>query len=111
LKAEAGLKASGMDNPSGGDLARSLANSLMAINSGKNISPMARIDKRLAVRGLHRRLHLGLSDLYRRLNRPGDAKMAKERLALAEEMDLSSPNDDFSNTMRGLSDQWGKLFS
>ena len=110
LKAEAGLKASGMDNPSGGDLAQSLVSTLMAIDSGKGISPMAMIDKRLQARGLHRRIHLGLADVYRRLNRKGDAKKAKEHLAMAEDIDRSSPDDDFSNTMRDLSGEWGKLF-
>jgi tetratricopeptide (TPR) repeat protein len=110
LKAEAGLKTSGMDNPSGGELARSLVSTLMAIDSGRSISPMAMIDKRLQVRGLHRRIHLGLADIYQRLNRKRDANKAKERLAMAETMDRSSPDDDFSNTMRGLSGEWGKLF-
>jgi hypothetical protein len=110
LKAEAGLKASGMDNPSGGDLAQSLVSTLMAIDPRKGISPISMIDKRLQVRGLHRRIHLGLSDVYQRLNREGDAKKAKERLAMAEDLDRSSPDDDFSNTMRGLSGKWGKLF-
>lgn len=109
LKAEAGLKASGMGNPSGGDLAQSLVNTLMAIDSGKSISPMAMIDKRLHVRGLHRRIHIGLADVYQRLNRKGDVKKAKERLTMAEDMDRSSPDDDFSNTMRSSSNKWGKL--
>ncbi|PWU02551.1 MAG: hypothetical protein C5B51_20640 [Terriglobia bacterium] len=110
LRAEAGLKASGLDNPSGGDLAQSLVCTLLAIDSGKSISPTAMIDNRLQVRGLHRRIHLGLADVYQRLNRKGDAKKAKERLVLAEDMDRSSADDDFSNTMRGLSGEWEKLF-
>jgi tetratricopeptide (TPR) repeat protein len=110
LKAEAGLKASGMDNPSGSHLAQSLVSTLMAMDSGQSISPTAMIDKRLYMRGLHRRIYLGLADIYQRLNRKGDAKKAKERLAMAEDMDRSSPDDDFSNTMKGLSGDWGKLF-
>jgi tetratricopeptide (TPR) repeat protein len=108
LKAESGLKAAKWGNPSGGDLAGALVATLKGMESGQGVSPAQNIQTSILVRGLHRRIHLGLADIYRRL---GDARKADERLKLAEEMDRSSPDDDFSTTMLNkLAGDWKNLF-
>jgi hypothetical protein len=48
-----------------------------------------------------------LSDIHRR---SGETEKSDARLKLAEEMDRSSPDDDFSNTMRKLAGDWKNLF-
>jgi len=108
LKAEAGLKTANWANPSGSDLAKVLVATLQGIDSGRSLSPAQNIATRLMVRGLHRRIHLALADIHRRL---GDAAKADTRLQLAEQMDRSSPDDDFSTTMNKLAGDWKNLFS
>jgi len=111
LKAESGLKAGKWGNPSGGDLAQALVATMQSLESGSVHGGVSQIEASLNVRGLHRRIHLGLAEAYQRLRRPGDAKKAKERLRLAEEMDRSSPDDEFSNRMRSaMSNELKDLF-
>ncbi|MET0154415.1 MAG: hypothetical protein ABW298_17640 [Candidatus Binatia bacterium] len=99
LKAESGLETAKWRNPSGVDLADALVATLKSIGSGGGL-PASNIQTSMLVRDLHRRIHLALAEAYQRLNRRGDAKKAKQRLRLAEEMDRSSPDDDFSTRMR-----------
>ena len=48
------------------------------------------------------------ADIYRRL---GDLQKADAQMKLAEAMDRSSPDDDFSTTMRNkLAGDWKNLF-
>jgi hypothetical protein len=77
------------------------------MDSGQAVSPAQDISTTLMVRGLHRRIHLALSDIHRR---SGETEKSDARLKLAEEMDRSSPDDDFSNTMRKLAGDWKNLF-
>ena len=107
LKAEAGLKKANWANPSGSNLAEALVATLKGMDSGQSVSAAQNISTSLMVRGLHRRIHLALSDIHRR---SGETAKADTRLKLAEEMDRSSPDDDFSNTMRKLSGDWKNLF-
>jgi tetratricopeptide (TPR) repeat protein len=109
LKAEASLKTANWANPSGSDLAEALVTTLKGIDSGRGLSPAQNIATRLIVRGLHRRIHLALADIHRRL---GDVAKADTRLKLAEQMDCSSPDDDFSMMMLNkLAGDWKNLFS
>jgi tetratricopeptide (TPR) repeat protein len=106
-KAQAGLDATKCGNPGGGDLAEALLATLGGISSGDAISPLIDIRTRLQVRGLHRRIHLSLADIYQRA---GNMSRADEQLRLAKTMDQSSPNDDFSTTMRTkLASDWKHL--
>jgi hypothetical protein len=108
LKAESGLQAAKWGNPSGGDLAEALVATFKGIESGQAVSSAQNIQTSMLVRGLHRRIHLSLAGIYQRV---GDARKADERLKLAEEMDRSSPDDDFSTTMLNkLAGDWKGLF-
>jgi hypothetical protein len=78
------------------------------MDSGAGVAPERDVSTALTVRGLHRRIHLGLSDIYRR---SGEIAKADARLKQAEEMDRSSPDDDFSKTMLNkLAGEWKDLF-
>jgi tetratricopeptide (TPR) repeat protein len=111
VKAESGLKAAEWGNPSGSDLAEALVASLKSIETGSTLPAEKNIQTNMMVRTLHRRIHLALADIYRRLGRKGDAAKAAQRLKLAEEMDRSAPDDDFSTTMlHGLAGEWQSLF-
>jgi tetratricopeptide (TPR) repeat protein len=105
-KAEEGLKAANWASPSGAGLAEALIATLSAINAGERAPSAQNIVTSLGVRGLHRRIHLSLADIYRRM---GDIAGAEDRLRRAEEMDRSSPDDEFSTTMRSLASEWKKL--
>jgi tetratricopeptide (TPR) repeat protein len=107
LKAESDLKAAEWGNPRGSELAEALTATMKAVKSGQNVTPTQNIQTSLFVRGIHRRIHLALSNVYQRL---GDAKKANDRLELATEMDRSSPDDEFSTTMNKLIDEWKNLF-
>ena len=107
LNAESGLSHAKWENPSGSDLAEALVATLTGLSSGQSVSPSRNIQTSVLVRSLYRRIHLGLADVYQRM---GDARNAGKRLNRAEEMDRSSPDDDFSTTMTKLSGDWQKLF-
>jgi tetratricopeptide (TPR) repeat protein len=108
LKAEDGLKGASWENPSGSDLAEALVATLKGLQSGERLRPGQDISTALSARGLHRRIHLALSDVHRR---SGDADRADARLKLADAMDRSSPDDEFSKTMLNrLAGEWKDLF-
>jgi tetratricopeptide (TPR) repeat protein len=108
LQAKEGLTTAHWANPSGSDLAKALVATLKGIDSGRGLSPDQNIATRLMVRGLYRRIHLALADIHRRL---GDAVQADAHLQLAEQLDRSSPDDDFSTTMlHKLSGDWKNLY-
>jgi tetratricopeptide (TPR) repeat protein len=107
LEAESGLKHAKWGNPSGSDLAEALVATLTGLSSGQAVPSSRNIQTSTLVRTLHRRIHLGLADVYQSL---GDTEKAGDRLERAEQMDRTSPDDDFSTTMTKLSGDWQKLF-
>jgi tetratricopeptide (TPR) repeat protein len=108
LKAESGLDRAKWSNPTGADLANALVATLQGIQTEKSVPARQNIQTSLQVRGLYRRIHLRLADVYERL---GDLAKAEQRLNLAREMDRSSPDDEFSKTMlNNLAGEWKDLF-
>lgn len=107
LKAESGLEDK-WPNPAGADLASALMATLQGMQAGKSVPPRQNIQISLHVRGLYRRINMQLAEIYRHL---GDLTRAEDRLNRVREMDRSSPDDEFSNTMRNkLSGEWNDLF-
>jgi tetratricopeptide (TPR) repeat protein len=105
-RAEDALIAANWVNPSGANLAEVLIATLTAIGPGESAPSANHIATSIAVRGLHRRIHLALADIYRR---SGDIVNADDRLRRVEEMERSAPDDEFSTTMRNAAGRWMNL--
>ena len=78
------------------------------MNAGQEVPSLLNIQTSLQTRNLYRRIHSTLADVYLRL---GDEDKAKAELELAAEMERSTPDDEFSTTMRNkLAGGWDNLF-
>ncbi len=105
LQAERILDKLGGD-PSGGNLAGALAQSLLSLQGGLSASGPSSIGTAMQTRVLYRELCMGLARIYQTSN-PDLARHYTERAA---QRDSRQQNDEFSAAMiRALRDELGKL--